>query len=384
LSSLDVRSAHHFILALPFTPSDCFNFGSWCWQRHEQVLLRAGRPVALGSRAREILALLLEEPGALVTNERIVAQVWRGTFVVKVAVRVHIAQLRRVLREDLTCYVENVRGIGYRIAVPSPQSLAFPGTLDRDRENDAIGRSSIIDSVLDCLAHSRLVTIAGPRGVGASFAAMPAARSPGNDEMDVRVADLLGTNSAATQAVAAVLGSEASVDRSLSGECVTIRRSGSPARAATRHSGGHCFNTCCRCCDVMSMTDGNALQFGPFRWLPGRGLLLKSGEPVRMSPRVAAILSLLLERPGVLVLKKEIRRRIWPTTTVRDATLRGHILALRKVLQAGLPGPDCVQNVVGYGYRFVLPMSGSGGPAGDALQVKDDLPGTPTRVAHDS
>jgi DNA-binding winged helix-turn-helix (wHTH) protein len=259
-------SGQRCILALPFTPSDCFNFGPWCWQRHEQVLLRAGRPVALGSRAREILALLLEEPGALVTNERIVARVWRGTFVVKVAVRVHIAQLRRVLREDLTCYVQNVRGIGYRIAVPS------------------------------------------------------------------------------------VLGLEAPAD------------------------------TCSPCCDVTSMTDGNVLQFGPFRWLPGRRLLLKSGEPVRMNPRVAALLSLLLERPGVLVLKKEIQRRIWPTTAVRDATLRGHILALRKVLQAGLPGPDCVQNVVGYGYRFVLPMSGSPRPAGDAPRVKDKLPGAPVTV----
>jgi predicted ATPase/DNA-binding winged helix-turn-helix (wHTH) protein len=210
------------ILALPFTRSDCFSFSSWCWLRHERVLLRAGNPVPLGSRAREILALLLEDPGALVTNERIIAQVWRGTFVVEVAVRVHIAQLRRVLRDDLACYVQNVRGVGYRFAVPSPQSSAFPDTLGRHRESDVIGRSPIIDTVRDRLAHSRLVTIAGPGGVGKSVVAMAAAGLPGTHGIDVRVVDMLGMNSAATfnQAVAAALPRTAATGDSR--ECLLV------------------------------------------------------------------------------------------------------------------------------------------------------------------
>jgi predicted ATPase/DNA-binding winged helix-turn-helix (wHTH) protein len=197
-------------LALSLTRSDCFSFGSWCWLRNERVLLRAGSPVPLSSCAREILALLLEDPGALVTNERIIAQIWRGTFVVDVAVGVHIAQLRRVLRDGLTCYVRNVRGVGYRFVVPSPQSFALPDALRRHRESDVIGRFSIIDTVRDRIPHSRLVTIAGPGGVGKSVVTMAAADLPRSHGMDVRVVDMLEMNSAArfNQAVASALQME--------------------------------------------------------------------------------------------------------------------------------------------------------------------------------
>jgi predicted ATPase/DNA-binding winged helix-turn-helix (wHTH) protein len=122
------------------------------------------------------------------------------------------------------------------------------------------------------------------------------------------------------------------------------------------------------------------LRFGPFEWLHDRQLLLKDAQPVQMSPRVAAILAILLEHPGELVLKKEIQRRIWPVAGVVDATLRGHVLALRKVLQAGLPGTDCVQNVIGHGYRLVIPVTIGAERSGERLRTADNLPTTPTRL----
>lgn len=55
--------------------------------------------VALGSRALDILALLIDRHGDLVTKDEITAAVWRGAVVEDSNLTVHIAALRRVLDE---------------------------------------------------------------------------------------------------------------------------------------------------------------------------------------------------------------------------------------------------------------------------------------------
>lgn len=195
------------------TQTDCFSFGSWRWLRHERVLLRSGSPVRLGSRAREILALLLEEPGALVTNERIASQVWPGTFVVEVALRVHIAHLRRFLREGRTCYIQNVRGVGYQFAAPAPGPRVLPDSLARSRETDLVGRSSAIAAARDLVTQRRFVTLTGAAGVGKSVVAAAAASGlPESTGIEVKVVDLLEITGAAavSRAIGAALEMELS------------------------------------------------------------------------------------------------------------------------------------------------------------------------------
>jgi DNA-binding winged helix-turn-helix (wHTH) protein len=103
-----------FIVRCGIETADDFSFGQFQWLPRQRILLRSGSPARLGSRAREILSLLLESPGELVTTRTIMAAVWPTTVVEEVALRVHLAALRRILREQPGGTIENIRGIGYR------------------------------------------------------------------------------------------------------------------------------------------------------------------------------------------------------------------------------------------------------------------------------
>jgi TolB-like protein/DNA-binding winged helix-turn-helix (wHTH) protein len=80
-------------------------------------------PVALGSRARELLCLLVERPGELVSKDAIMGSVWRETPVEEANLTVQIATLRRILdrdRERGSC-IQTVPGHGYRFVAPVNQ-----------------------------------------------------------------------------------------------------------------------------------------------------------------------------------------------------------------------------------------------------------------------
>jgi DNA-binding winged helix-turn-helix (wHTH) protein len=82
--------------------------------------MRGEMPVQLGSRAFDILLVLLERPGELVSKEELIAKVWPNTFVAPANVAVHISALRRALGEDRRGkrYVVNISGRGYRFVAP--------------------------------------------------------------------------------------------------------------------------------------------------------------------------------------------------------------------------------------------------------------------------
>jgi adenylate cyclase len=77
-------------------------------------------PVALGSRARALLALLVERQGQLVAKDEIMETVWPGTAVEESNLSVQIAALRRVLDRDRQqeSLIQTISGRGYRIAAP--------------------------------------------------------------------------------------------------------------------------------------------------------------------------------------------------------------------------------------------------------------------------
>jgi len=77
-------------------------------------------PVALGSRALGVLALLVSRQGQLVTKDEIMAAVWPGTAVEEGNLTVQISALRRVLdqsRAQGSC-IQTVSGRGYRFVAP--------------------------------------------------------------------------------------------------------------------------------------------------------------------------------------------------------------------------------------------------------------------------
>ncbi len=80
------------------------------------LLLEGAKPVPVGSRALEILALLLERPGELMSKQELMARVWPDVFVEPANLTVHISALRRALRDgqDGNRFIINIPGRGYR------------------------------------------------------------------------------------------------------------------------------------------------------------------------------------------------------------------------------------------------------------------------------
>ena len=63
------------------TMGELLVFADFVFNRSERILERAGRRIALAPKAAEALALLLAEPGALVTKEALRAELWPDGFV---------------------------------------------------------------------------------------------------------------------------------------------------------------------------------------------------------------------------------------------------------------------------------------------------------------
>src|SRR5215471_17100208 len=97
------------------TPSE-ISFGPFRLLSKEFLLLEGANPVPLGSRALQILIVLVERPGELVRKQELIARVWPNVFVEPGNLTVHVYALRRILRDGLdgNRFIINVRGQGYR------------------------------------------------------------------------------------------------------------------------------------------------------------------------------------------------------------------------------------------------------------------------------
>lgn len=101
----------------------------------------------------------------------------------------------------------------------------------------------------------------------------------------------------------------------------------------------------------------SVVSFGPFRLFPKSRLLEKDGEPLHVGGRALDILILLAARPGEVVDKRELVKRIWADVNVDEGSLRFHVAALRKVLGDTGKSARYVLNVPGRGYCFVAPFA---------------------------
>jgi DNA-binding winged helix-turn-helix (wHTH) protein/TolB-like protein len=82
-------------------------------------------------------------------------------------------------------------------------------------------------------------------------------------------------------------------------------------------------------------------------------LLLRSGAPVSITPKIFDMLLLFLENPNRLLGKEEIMRTVWPDTHIDEATLTRTVSELRKTLGEKAGEANFVQTVPKRGYRFV-------------------------------
>lgn len=95
-------------------------FGEFAFDLAERRLTRGDREIDLGSRYFDALALLLAEPGTLVSKDRFMAEVWRGIPVTDEALTQCIRTLRRALGDDAAAprFIATVPKHGYRFVAP--------------------------------------------------------------------------------------------------------------------------------------------------------------------------------------------------------------------------------------------------------------------------
>jgi DNA-binding winged helix-turn-helix (wHTH) protein len=83
-----------------------------------RILLKGRAPVAIGSRAFDILHVLVRGAGCIVGKQEIVKFVWPTTTVEESNLRFQVAQLRRVLGDDQDL-IKTIPGRGYLFALES-------------------------------------------------------------------------------------------------------------------------------------------------------------------------------------------------------------------------------------------------------------------------
>ncbi len=88
------------------------------------------------------------------------------------------------------------------------------------------------------------------------------------------------------------------------------------------------------------------------------GELRKSGVRIRLPDQACQVLDALLERPGEIVTREELRQRLWPADTFVDFdhSLNTVINKLREALGDSAGNPRFIETLARRGYRFVAPV----------------------------
>ncbi len=215
-----------------------YRFGDYRLFPSRQLLLRGDLPVRVGSRALDLLRLLVEHPGRLLSKAELIACAWPHTFVHEDNLKVNIAALRRALGDagsDVP-YIATVPGRGYRFVATvrveqSQRAEAIAAGLPchdgcLPGPSGIVGREDDIARIADTLAWRRFLTIVGPAGVGKTTVAVAAARQAARDYPDgVCFVDLaaIGDAQLVTAAIAAAIGSGGTVKDVLVGIVDALR-----------------------------------------------------------------------------------------------------------------------------------------------------------------
>ena len=102
--------------------------------------------------------------------------------------------------------------------------------------------------------------------------------------------------------------------------------------------------------------------FGPFEVDRATGELRKQGRRIKLQEQPFQVLAALLEKPGELVTREELRQRIWSDDTFVDFdhSLNKAINKVREVLGDSSSNPRYVETLPRRGYRFIGTVTGSG------------------------
>jgi len=169
---------------------EVFFFGPFRVAPNARLLERDGNPTSLGSRAFDLLCLLISRPGDVVSKGDLMARAWPGLTVDESSLRFHITQLRRVLGngKDGESYVANVPGRGYCFVAPTSRERVESIVPAADTSFNAlyqlpppltrmVGREETVREICQKLIAERFVSIVGPGGMGKTTVALAVAHA---------------------------------------------------------------------------------------------------------------------------------------------------------------------------------------------------------------
>jgi TolB-like protein/DNA-binding winged helix-turn-helix (wHTH) protein/Tfp pilus assembly protein PilF len=120
----------------------------------------------------------------------------------------------------------------------------------------------------------------------------------------------------------------------------------------------------------MSVADGrpHRLRFATFEVDAGSRELFRQGRKVKLQEQPFQLLVALLERPGEVLTREELKQRVWPDDTVVDFDrgLNRAINRVRDALGDSAENPRFVETLPRHGYRFIAPVQ--------QLDLTDALP----------
>jgi predicted ATPase/DNA-binding winged helix-turn-helix (wHTH) protein len=198
-------------------------FGEFEFTPGLRRLERSGVTVELSSRAVEILAVLTERPGEVITKRELLERVWPDAIVVDAALRFHMVGLRRALGEGKggARFIATVPGRGYSFV---GELASLPGEAEDHaapsraaqrplpaRPAKVVGRDAVVQELIGQLERQRLVTIVGAGGIGKTTVALLAAHdwvaTHGGAAMFIDLGDIASDSpESVAESVCAMLG----------------------------------------------------------------------------------------------------------------------------------------------------------------------------------
>jgi DNA-binding winged helix-turn-helix (wHTH) protein len=155
-------------------------------------VLADGRPVKLGGRAFDVLMVLIEAHGAVVSKDALMARVWPGRIIEENSLASQIAALRAAFGAERGL-IRTVSGRGYQFTgeirilsaspdkagagvAPAEHASVQPPTNAPKPVSELIGRDVEVDEVSRLAGAHRLVTLTGAGGIGKTTLALALAR----------------------------------------------------------------------------------------------------------------------------------------------------------------------------------------------------------------
>lgn len=144
-----------------------YKFHNCYLNTRERRVLKEGQFLDLTPKTFDVLQLLVEKPGKIISKDEILGTVWNGSFVEEGNLAVHISKLRRLLETtEAERFIETVHGMGYRFT----------------SQVDPVSRGDWLDQIAGNGTPTRIKP--AENGLSDSIAVLPFRNESDNPEID--------------------------------------------------------------------------------------------------------------------------------------------------------------------------------------------------------